>query len=100
MANFFYLYCITDKISGIHVTNPLPAMNDGVALNGFVQFLKGEEEKGLAKGMYRLLRIGEFHENGTITSDGKSIIVSDGDNAEIAFKEWCEVELAKERMED
>lgn len=100
MHEYVYLYCIVDKISGMHVSNPIPAMNDGVALNGFIQFLKGEEEKGLARGMYRLLRIGEFHQNGVITSDGISIRVADGDNAEVAFKEWCEVELAKERMED
>lgn len=95
------LYVIVDKVSGIHVSNPIPALNDGVALNGFVQFLKGEEDKGLNKAMYRLERVGEFMEDGTIRSEGSQPVhVGEGSSAEEAFREWCEVELAREAMED
>ncbi len=92
------LYVICDRISGLHVTNPIPALNVGVAMNGFLSFCKEQEEQGLKKEMYILYYIGDFADDGMLSNIQYTKVCA-GADVEEALKEWIEVELAREEAE-
>ena len=83
------IYFVRDKLSGVIVSPPVPALNAGVAINGFRHFCEEQEKNGLNRSMYELIESGSFDDDGRIDSSGNPVLISTGSNAENDFKAWC-----------
>lgn len=95
------LYVIRDKVSGLAVSNLIPALNEGVAMNGFRNYVHDEEKNGLNKAMYELCFVGFLYPDGSIESIGDDVrVLCTGENVEQSFDDWCKVTLAKEEAEE
>ena len=94
------LYFIRDKISGVIVSAPVPALNDGVALNGFRHFCDEQEKNGLSKNMYELLVVGSFNDKGSFVlynPDGSPSVIADGEHSVDAFNNWCKAHFEEDQ---
>lgn len=95
------IFVIVDKVSGLCVSGLIPCLNEGVAMNGFRNYLEEEEKKGLNKAMYELYRVGIFNDDGSIDTLPESReFICNGESCEESFEEWCEIALARERAEE
>ena len=95
------IFIISDRVSGLCVSNLIPCLNEGVAMNGFRNFLAKEEEQGLNKAMYELYRVGIFNDDGSIDKLPESReLICNGENCKESFDEWCEVMKAREQAEE
>lgn len=95
------IFVIVDRVSGMCVSGLIPCLNEGVAMNGFRNFLSQEEGKGLNKAMYELYRVGIFNDDGSIDKLPESReFICNGENCAEAFDEWCQVALAREEAEE
>lgn len=85
------LYFIKDLLSGVPFSSLIPAMNDVVAIKGFLDFLKNEK---YTDEHYSLFVCGEIDdENHIVNNEYKC--VCNGAKAEEIFKKLC-AKLEKE----
>lgn len=90
------LYVIKDAVSDVVVSSLIPALNDGVALNGFKQFLKGQEEAGLNKAMFTLCWSGEMDDDGTLHGQSPKMIAA-GDEVDEVFESWLSAQILQNK---
>lgn len=91
------LYFIKDRASGLMYSNFIPAQNDLVAVFGFINTLKKQEEAPIPidPKCFALCKAGVFDESGRIGSIEPVVIVT-GDKA----KEYYDNELVKALEEE
>lgn len=95
------VFVIVDRVSGLCVSSLIPCLNEGVAMNGFRNFLAQEKDKGLNPAMYELYRVGIFNDDGSIDKLPVSReFICNGENCADAFDEWCQVTLSREEVEE
>lgn len=87
------LYFIRDRVSGQICSNPVPAVNDGVALNGLRHFCQEQEKEMLNKAMYELVKSADYEDDGTVHSVGTPVVLANGNNVDQVFDEWCQEQL-------
>lgn len=87
------LYFIKDRASGLMYSNFIPAQNDLVAVFGFTNTLKKQEEAPIPidPKCFALYKAAEFDELGCISALDSPVLIVTGDKA----KEYYDNELVK-----
>lgn len=93
MSNDMNLYFIKDRASGLMYSNFIPAQNDLVAVFGFINSLKKQEEAPIPVDpkCFALCKAGSFSSDGCITPCDTPVVIVTGDKA----KEFYDNELVK-----
>ena len=84
------LYFIRDRISGAVTSNPVSAVNVGIALNGFNTFCQAEKAKKINPAMYELVCVGSFEDSGELKPLEVLDVVANGENVLDALKRWSD----------
>ena len=91
------MYVVLDRISNVRFSDVILAQNDTVALLGFAQFVRNQEEKTkVSKKCYSLYRVGSIDEAGKIV-DNDYRLICHGDQADEMYN--AQLQEAFEREE-
>lgn len=91
------MYVVLDRVSNVRFSDVILAQNDTVALLGFAQFARNQEEKThVSPKCYSLYRIGSIDESGKIV-DSDYRLICHGDQADEMYN--AQLQEAFEREE-